>query len=88
MDSQLELDWNNFLQRFWQKRPVIIKRTFRDFVDPLSPDELVALAMEAEVDSRLVSHDEGDWQISHGPFASYENLGDRNWSLLMQVIDH
>ncbi|MGL9723751.1 ribosomal protein uL16 3-hydroxylase [Sodalis sp. (in: enterobacteria)] len=88
MDYQLELDWNDFLQRYWQKRPVIIKRAFRDFVDPLSPDELAGLAMEAEVDSRLVSHDDGVWQVSHGPFASYDQLGDHNWSLLVQAVDH
>lgn len=88
MDYQLELDWNDFLQRYWQKRPVIIKRAFCDFVDPLSPDELAGLAMEAEVDSRLVSHDNGNWQVSHGPFASYDHLGDHNWSLLVQAVDH
>ncbi|MBK4949348.1 cupin domain-containing protein, partial [Klebsiella pneumoniae] len=22
MDYQLDLDWNDFLQRYWQKRPV------------------------------------------------------------------
>lgn len=44
--------------------------------------------MEAEVDSRLVSHDDGVWQVSHGPFASYDHLGDHNWSLLVQAVDH
>lgn len=88
MDYQLDLDWNDFLQRYWQKRPVIIKRAFKDFIDPLSPDELAGLAMETEVDSRLVSHDEGRWQVSHGPFESFDHLGENNWSLLVQAVDH
>gem|GEM_PF-4256085 len=29
MDYQLDLDWNDFLQRYWQKRPVILKRGFK-----------------------------------------------------------
>lgn len=66
MDYQLDLDWNDFLQRYWQKRPVILKRGFKNFIDPISPDELAGLAMENEVDSRLVSHQDGRWQVAHG----------------------
>ncbi|WP_410015732.1 JmjC domain-containing protein [Sodalis sp. C49] len=88
MDYQLDLDWNDFLQRYWQKRPVIIKRAFKNFIDPLTPDELAGLAMETEVDSRLVSHEDGRWQVSHGPFESFDKLSETNWSLLVQAVDH
>lgn len=88
MDYQLDIDWQDFLQRYWQKSPVIIKRGFKEFIDPLSPDELAGLAMETEVDSRLVSHDDGRWQVSHGPFESFDHLGETNWSLLVQAVDH
>ncbi len=36
--------------------------------------------MESEVDSRLVSHQDGKWQVSHGPFESYDHLSENNWS--------
>ncbi|MDN0117640.1 cupin domain-containing protein [Yersinia frederiksenii] len=88
MDYQLDFDWPDFLQRYWQKRPVILKRGFKNFIDPLSPDELAGLAMENEVDSRLVSHEDGSWQVSHGPFESFDHLGETNWSLLVQAVDH
>ncbi|TBL53736.1 cupin domain-containing protein [Obesumbacterium proteus] len=88
MDYQLDLDWNDFLQRYWQKRPVILKRGFKNFVDPISPDELAGLAMENEVDSRLVSQQDGRWQVAHGPFESYDHLGENNWSILVQAVDH
>ena len=88
MDYQLDLNWPDFIQRYWQKRPVVLKRGFKNFVDPLSPDELAGLAMESEVDSRLVSHQEGKWQVAHGPFESYDHLGENNWSLLVQAVDH
>ncbi len=44
--------------------------------------------MESEVDSRLVSHQDGKWQVSHGPFESYDDLGENNWSLLVQAVNH
>jgi len=88
MDYHLTLNWPEFIERYWQKRPVVLKRGFTDFIDPISPDELAGLAMEDEVDSRLVSHLDGKWQVSHGPFESYDHLGETNWSLLVQAVDH
>ena len=88
MDYQLTLNWPDFIERYWQKRPVVLKRGFANFVDPLSPDELAGLAMESEVDSRLVSHQDGKWQVSHGPFESYDHLSENNWSLLVQAVNN
>ena len=88
MDYKLNLDWQSFLDSHWQKRPLLIKKGFANFIDPISPDELAGLAMEDEVDSRLVSHKEGIWQVSHGPFESYDHLGEKNWSILVQAVDH
>ncbi|WP_315707472.1 cupin domain-containing protein [Brenneria uluponensis] len=88
MDYQLNLDWQDFLARYWQKCPVIIKGGFSPFLDPITPDELAGLALENEIDSRLVSHQDGRWDVSHGPFESYDHLGETNWSLLVQAVDH
>lgn len=88
MDYQLDLDWNDFLQRYWQKRPVVLKNVFKNFVDPITPDELAGLAMESEIDSRLVSQPNDHWQASNGPFESYDHLGEKGWSLLVQAVDH
>ncbi|KJU59940.1 JmjC Cupin hydroxylase, partial [Salmonella enterica subsp. enterica serovar Heidelberg str. 90-0318] len=40
MEYQLTLNWPDFLEHHWQKRPVVLKRGFSNFIDPLSPDEL------------------------------------------------
>ncbi|WP_272533627.1 ribosomal protein uL16 3-hydroxylase [Providencia sp. PROV212] len=88
MDYKLNLDWQSFLDSHWQKRPLLIKQGFTRFIDPISPDELAGLAMEDEVDSRLVSHQNGLWQVAHGPFESYDHLGEENWSILVQAVDH
>jgi ribosomal protein L16 Arg81 hydroxylase len=47
MDYQLTLNWPDFIERYWQKRPVVLDAAV-NFVDPISPDELAGLAMESE----------------------------------------
>lgn len=49
MEYQLTLNWPDFLERHWQKRPVVLKRGFNNFIDPISPDELAGLAMKAKL---------------------------------------
>ena len=88
MNYQLNLNWPDFIKNYWQKRPLLIKGGFTHFIDPLSPDELAGLAMENEVDSRLVSQKNNKWQVEHGPFESYDHLGENDWSLLVQAVDH
>jgi len=67
---------------------MVLKRGFKNFIDPLSPDELAGLAMENDVDSRLISYYDGHWQVAHGPFENFDHLGENNWSLLVQVVNH
>lgn len=88
MAYQLNLNWPEFLEKYWQKKPVVLKNAFPGFVDPITPDELAGLAMEPEVDSRLVSHQDGKWQASHGPFEDFDGLGETGWSLLAQAVNH
>ncbi|STQ14448.1 protein YcfD [Enterobacter cloacae] len=88
MAYQLNLNWPEFLEKYWQKKPVVLKNAFPNFVDPITPDELAGLAMEPEVDSRLVSHFNGKWQASNGPFEHFDGLGETGWSLLAQAVNH
>lgn len=88
MAYQLDLNWPEFLEKYWQKKPVVLKNALRNFVDPITPDELAGLAMEPEVDSRLVSYHSGQWQASNGPFEHFDNLGETGWSLLAQAVNH
>ncbi|WP_350482679.1 cupin domain-containing protein [Klebsiella pneumoniae] len=87
MAYQLNINWPEFLEKYWQKQPVVLKNAFPDFVDPITPDELAGLAMEPEVDSRLVSLKNGKWQASNGPFEHFDGLGETGWSLLAQAVN-
>jgi 50S ribosomal protein L16 3-hydroxylase len=77
-----------FLTKYWQKKPVVIKQGFKNFEDPIAADELAGIAMEEAVQSRLVYKKEGQWQAEFGPFESYGHLGDSDWSLVVQALDN
>lgn len=38
MAYQLNLSWPEFLEKYWQKQPVVLKNAFPDFIDPITPD--------------------------------------------------
>jgi 50S ribosomal protein L16 3-hydroxylase len=80
-----------FLRDYWQKRPLLIRNAFPDFVSPLAPEDLAGLACEEAALSRLIAHDRaGDaWMVRHGPFEEelFPQLGDHDWTLLVQDVD-
>jgi len=85
-----------FLRDYWQRRPLLIRNAFPQFaragfVPPITPEDLAGLACEAGALSRLVAHDrERDaWMLRHGPFEEtlFPQLGDRDWTLLVQDVD-
>ncbi|MDC8757096.1 cupin domain-containing protein [Janthinobacterium fluminis] len=78
----------HFLEHYWQQKPVVIRQGFQHFKDLISPDELAGLACESQVESRLVYKTDGQWQAEIGPFESYERLGERDWSLIVQAVNH
>ena len=81
-----------FLRDYWQKKPLLIRGAFPDFASPLAPEELAGLACEDGIEARLVEAQGPDkpWQVSHGPFddATFARLPDREWTLLVQAVDH
>ena len=84
--SEFTLD--DFLANYWQQKPVLIRQGFPAFSDLISPNELAGLACESQIDSRLIYRQSGKWQAENGPFESYEHLGERDWTLVVQAVDH
>ena len=80
-----------FLRDYWQKRPLLIRNAFPGFVSPIAPEDLAGLACEEAALSRLIAHDRaGDqWMVRHGPFEEelFPQLGDHDWTLLVQDVD-
>ncbi len=81
-----------FLNNYWQKKPVVIRNALPDFKNPLSAEELAGLALEEDVESRLIwesLEDSPQWRIKYGPFEESEltSLPASNWTLLVQGVD-
>ena len=62
-----------FYQVYWQKKPLLIRGGAKDIELPISADELAGLAMEEDVESRIVlEHGEHPWQLLQGPFNEFK----------------
>ena len=82
---------SEFLQRYWQKHPVLVRQAFPGLVAPLSPEDLAGLACEPYALARLVEHDrrQDRWTVRSGPFAEevFPALPGRDWTVLVQDVD-
>ena len=80
-----------FLRDYWQKRPLLIRQAFPDFVSPIEPDDLAGLALEESALSRLIIHDEtrDRWKVKTGPLTEkdFASTPNKNWTLLVQDVD-
>lgn len=83
------LSLDEFMRRYWQRKPLLIRQAIPGFEAPLAPGALIELAGDDAVESRLVSSRRGRWSLEHGPFDADEipALTKRNWTLLVQGVD-
>ena len=78
-----------FMAKYWQKKPLLIRNAVPDFKPLLSRDELFELAEQEGVESRLIVSNGDKWAMSHGPMQrkSLPALKKPNWTLLVQGVD-
>ena len=65
-----------FLDEYWQKKPLLIRQAIPNFKGLLNANELAGLACEDEVQSRIVQFKKSEWSVKNGTFSqsSYESL--------------
>ena len=82
-----------FMQRHWQKKPLVIRQAIPGFTPPLDRTDLLDLAAQDEVQSRLVvqagAGGEQPWRFKHGPFPrkALPAFKQPGWTLLVQGVD-
>ncbi|KAF1025867.1 MAG: 50S ribosomal protein L16 3-hydroxylase [Burkholderia plantarii] len=78
-----------FMRRYWQKKPLLIRQAIPDIVPPLSRDALFELAGDFDAESRLITHFRNKWQLQQGPFEpdALPPVTRREWTLLVQGAD-
>lgn len=96
-----QINWGDltpeiFLKEYWQKKPLFIRGAISNdegyFVVPIDADELAGLAMEEEVQSRIVGqkqdYKKNTWFVEHGPFDDFSKFGEKYWTLLVQATNN
>lgn len=91
--AQLPVDWEYFLEHHWQQKPLFIPAALPEwsqpgFGAPVDADTLAGLALEADIESRLVERDGDRWRLLHGPFTAQDFDRATPWTLLVQAVDH
>ncbi len=78
-----------FLRRHWQKKPLLARQALPRYGACVTRDVLFALARRDDVQSRIISHKGGRWQVAGGPFSKRQlaRLPVRNWTLLVQGVN-
>lgn len=86
------LSQQQFLQQYWQKKPLLIRQAFPEFESPISAEELAGLACEPDIESRLIEEhgqDGSAWQVTTGPLtdSDFARLPETHWTMLVQDVD-
>ena len=86
--AQLTFDREAFLAQYWQRKPLLIRHALAAFSTPLPADELAGLALEDDIESRIIEHSDSQWRLQHGPFTAEDFQRENPWTLLVQAVDH
>jgi 50S ribosomal protein L16 3-hydroxylase len=87
------LSAKTFMQRHWQKKPLVIRQAIPGFAAPVLRADLLELAAQEEVQSRLIVQNTGGkgpaWTLRHGPFSrrALPAFNKPGWTLLVQGVD-
>ena len=88
------LSAKTFLRDYWQKKPLLIRHAFPNFVAPLTVKEILTLAKREEAESRLIMRrgtgKNADWQMQQGPLTAknFRAAADAVWTVLVQDAQH
>lgn len=97
--SQPNLTWpvlgrlsqDEFLSKYWQKRPLLMRGALNPFPDLITPEELAGLTFNDAVESRLIVQGQGrnKWQLKRGPFnaQTFKKLPKKKWTFLVNGVD-
>jgi len=82
-----------FYKTYWGKKPFIVREYIPAALidDMIDGDSLAGLALEEDIKSRIITNNDAgnEWSCEHGPFEDdrFDDIGDKNWSLLVQNVE-
>ena len=77
-----------FMKRHWQKKPLLVRQAVPGFKPLISRADLLGMATQSEVESRLITRTQG-WRLRSGPLSrrALPALTQPDWTLLIQGVD-
>src|SRR5690606_11097426 len=78
---------SNFMQRYWQRKPLLIRQAIHGFKPPLSIADIRQIVRREEVESRLIQKAGESWKMDWGPFARLPAMRKPEWTVLAQSMD-
>lgn len=86
-----DLSPEDFLNEYWQKKPLVIRQAFPNIQCPITAEELAGLSCEDDVNSRIVIEKDGDhpWQPIFGPMDddTFSSLPESHWTLVLNDLE-
>ncbi|MBL0088777.1 MAG: cupin domain-containing protein [Ideonella sp.] len=78
-----------FMQRHWQKKPLVVRQAWPGVASPIDRLALFDLAGKEGVESRLLTCFDDRWRLRHGPFSRrmLPSTKKPGWTLLVQGLD-
>lgn len=84
------LTQQQFLDEYWQKKPLLIRQAVDNFYSNVSPEELIDLACEDDIEARLIQQDPQDeWHLKDDDLTAedFRCLPETHWTVLVQDMD-
>jgi len=81
---------NQFLEKYWQKKPLLIRQAMPHFRGLLNPRQLLALACDPDAQARAVVHRRNKWELYQAPFEpeDFSGMEKMKWTVLVQGLNH
>jgi 50S ribosomal protein L16 3-hydroxylase len=78
-----------FLQEYWQQKPLLIRQAFPTITTPFNAEELAGLACEIDSARIIIEKTKPAWQLHASPFAEEDflNLPNSHWTLLVNDLE-
>ncbi|TCM66992.1 50S ribosomal protein L16 3-hydroxylase [Acinetobacter calcoaceticus] len=81
-----------FLSEYWQKKPLLVRQALPEIADLLLPDDVMNLALEDEINARLIKQKDKDpsqWTVKSSPLVKgdFQKLP-KQWTLLVQAVEN
>ena len=76
-----------FMQTYWQKKPLVIRAAVPGMQPLVSREALFAMAANEAIESRLIERKNEVWSYHPGPVIKPPPLKRKDWTLLVQGVD-